>query len=938
MKNDMKRALLLSLVLSVVPPVWANDSQYLIHEMESLRDSLKSDDPARMDLTVRLADLYFDVSIQEASSEGNKNDLEIAKKNRLKALDLYRQSLAKQNNSKKSNDKISELSRIKIQFQMARLLTRLDEQKMAEAYYFEVINNKNSPKKFIEQSALSLAEWYEDDARYVEAKKFYDQAISNCEDLNSCNYANYRKAWLLYKDTKLDDAIISMEKSLWSKEGTVRENSLTDLILFMSNSDTDGQKELEKIKALALKTKRPELLRQLVEGFYVAGNRLAGSTLLVELNNTEPNLYYEVRLLEEFYGFRKWDKVEKYISILEKRKVTDIPKKAEESKEVLAILRRFVVQVDAEMQVVENLSVFLKRSIDVYLNLYPNDELRGKMQAGWLSAETDPNKKIAKLSKWIAEDVSFNTNPTEIRKLRQTRLALAQGQKNSKAMLEESLALSNLLKGTKEADEFTYVAAREYYAEKNYAAALPLFNEVLAQAKATKEVSNWAVLSQNLVLDIYNVQKNYDGIIAQVASWKDLVSGVNQSEEIKKETKSIEQIMVQVQFLKAMEMKESPEALKSFTDICLSGNYTEKSCANAKILAVKFKDQEKLVSVLEKMGDEASLTTEYELMGRFSDAAKLKEKLELNGKPILESYIKTALLYELDQNFSERDRVLNKMIDVLKSQKNIQPEFEKVVYLSLDEANLINERVLNLPWSINQKIKVAARLGVEKPSDVSQKILLSSRESLGPTWSRGVLSALEDEYNKTNKIKFYGAQSQVLFKKRTKSIEKFVSLSKPLLDGADLETRIYILHMLKMTYKNLANEILNTPIPEGLDEKTMAAVTTQISTLADPFDRANEDYDRLMQGQLATISDATMKEAISKNLSGEVKAYASFIKGEEKSKLASDDAVKELNKKLHADPEDRVALTQLKEFYTKKQSARLSAYYAGRVDSLKQVE
>jgi len=25
--------------------------------------------------------------------------------------------------------------------------------------------------------------------------------------------------------------------------------------------------------------------------------------------------------------------------------------------------------------------------------------------------------------------------------------------------------------------------------------------------------------------------------------------------------------------------------------------------------------------------------------------------------------------------------------------------------------------------------------------------------------------------------------------------------------------------MLKMTYKNMANEILNTPIPEGLDEK-----------------------------------------------------------------------------------------------------------------------
>ncbi len=933
----MKTALLLSLILTVASPSWANDSQYLIHEMESLRDSLKIDDPARMDLTVRLADLYFDVSIQEASTDGNKNDLEVAKKNRLKALDLYKQSLADQSAPKKS-DKLSDLTRVKIQFQMARLLTRLDEQKLAESYYFEVIGNKNSPKKFIEQSALSLAEWYEDEARFVEAKKYYDQAISNCEDLNSCNYANYRKAWLLYKDTKLDEAIATMEKSLWSKEGTVRENSLNDLLLFMSNSDTNGQKELEKIKKLAEKTKRPELLRLLVEGFYVAGNRLAGSTLLVELNSTEPNLYYEVRLLEEFYGFRKWDKVEKYITVLEKRKLADIPKKAEEAKEVLAIMRRFVVQVDAEMQVVENLNIFLKRSIDIYLNLYPNDELRGKMQAGWLSVETDPVKKVVKLASWIKEDVAFGTNPLEVRKLRQTRLALAQGQKNVQAVLDESLALSILLKGAKEADEFTYVAAREYYAQKNYAAALPLFNEVLARAHANKDVSNWAVLSQNLILDIYNNTKNYDGIIAQVGSWKELVSGVAVSEEIKKETKSIDQILVQVQFLKAMEMKESPEALESFAAICLSGNYTEKSCANAKILAAKFKNQEKLVLVLEKMGDEAALITEYELMGRFSDAARLKEKLELNGKPILESYLKTALLYELDQEFGERDRVLGKMIDVLKTLKSIPADQEKVIYLSLDEANLINERVLALPWSINQKIKVAARLGVEKPSEVALKILLSSRESLGPTWSRGILSTLEQEYNNTNKIKFYGAQSQLLFKKRTKAILKFASLSKPLLDGADLDTRIYILHMLKMTYKNLANEILNTPIPDGLDEKTMAAVTTQISTMADPFDRANEDYDQLLQEQIATVVDPVLKEAVVKNLTGEVKSYASFIKGEEKSKVTSDISVKELNKKLYTDPDDKVALNQLKEFYTQKQSPRLSAYYAGRVDSLKQVE
>ena len=922
------KTIALGVLLTLTNPAWSDssaDAQYLIKEMEAVRDSLKIDDPARIDLTVRLADLYFDVSIQEGKSE----DVEIAKKNRLKALDLYKTSL---------DAKATGLKKIKIQFQMARLFTKLSEGKMAEPFYLDVLSYKETPKKLLEQSALALAEWYEDEARYEPAKKYYDLAIFHCDATDSCNYSYYRKGWLLYKDTKLNEAILAMEKSLWTKEGIIRENSLTDYILFLSNNDTDGTKELEKIKALAKKANRPELLRQLVEAFYVAGNRLAGSTLLAELNHQGPNLNYEVRLLEEYYGFRKWDKVEKYLSTLEKRTKLDIPKKPEEAKEVLAILRRFIVQVDAEMVVAKDLNVYLKRSIDTYLNLYPNDELRKKMQEGWLSAENDKAKKIAKLEKWIQEDLQYGIALSEVRKLRQTRLSLAQELKQSNIVIDESKALGEILKGTKEADEFNYVAARELYAQKKYAEALPLFLAVVNHARVTKVVDNWAVLSQNLALDIYNHQKNYDAIISQVMMWKEMTAGMTLSEEMKKESKSIEQIMVQSQFEKAVLLKETPEALESFTAICLSGQYTEKSCPNAKVLAVKFKDQDKLVKVLEKMGDEESLAVEYELMGRFADAARVKEKLELGMKPNIQSFLKVALLFELEQKTKERDRVLNRLVDALKKEKSLPIDLEKAIFLTLDEAGLIDERALAIPWSINSKIKVASRLSIEKPTAASQKILLSSREASGPLWSKGVLATLEDEFNKTNKIKFYGTQSQRLFKLRTSALTKFAGLAKPMLDGSDIETRSYILHMLKMAYKNLANEILNTPIPDGLDEKTVAAVSAQISTMADPFDRANEDYDRLLTEQINSISDAALKAAITKNLTGTITGYANFIQGDTKIALVDTGPALELKKKLLSEPEDRDTLVRLKDFYSKTQNARLAAYFAGRVDNLKQVE
>lgn len=936
MKNSMKKTLALTFLLSFGATAFANDSHYLIKEIEALRDSLKIEDPARIDLTLRLADLYFDVSIQEGKGE----DLATLKKNRLKALELYKHSL----NGTDNLVKVTGLNRIKIQFQMARLLSRLNEGKMAEPYYLEILANAASPKKMIEQSSLALAEYFEEETKFVESKKYYERAISLCSDRNSCNYANYRLAWLFYKDTKLDDAIATMEKALWNDESLIRENSLTDLLLFISNKETEGYKEFEMMKKVAAKGKRPELPRLLVEAFYVAGNRFAGSNLLAELNKTDPNLYYEVRLLEEFYGFRKWDRVANYLSILEKRGPANIPAKPEEAKEVLTILRRFIVQVDAEMQVVKDLNIFLQRSIDIYLTFYPNDELRKKMQAGWLAAVEDKDKKFAKLTAWIKEDTAYKVAPEEIRKLRQTRLSLAQSLKKPEIVIEDSLAIAEILKGTKEADEFLYVASRELYAQKKYDQALPNFKMIVANAESSKDIGNWAILSQNLILDIYNNQKNYDGIISQVNLWKEMTKN-STSSDITKESKSMEQILTQAQFEKAFLMKESLVALETFYSFCINNQFTEKSCPNAKVLSVKFKDQEKLVKLLELAGDQSALLTEYELMGRYLDAARLREKLELSVKPDLESFLKVAFLYELEQDLKQRERILSQMMEFIKREKSIPNALEKTIYATLEDANLLSEKALSMPWSINMKLKLASRLEIEKPSMVTQKILLSEKEGSGPVWSRVVLNQLEPQYIQANKIKFYGTRSASLFKQRTAAIEKFASMAKPILDGSDLETRVYILHMLKMTYKNMANEILNTPIPEGLDEQTLATVTGQISTMADPFDRVNEDYDKLLSEQLAALTDESLRVAVTKNLTGSPKDYANFIQISDSKKsvpkvlsATEQSSATEMRKKLLTDPEDRNTLVNLKEFYTTNENSRLAAYYAGRVDNLKQVE
>ena len=911
-------------------------THYLIGEMEKLRSSLPLSDPSHMELTLRLADLYFDVSIKE----GAEDNQETLKANRLRALELYKTGLSGARSKAKKN-----ATPVKIRFQMGRLLTRLDEHRMAEKHYLYVIQNKSSSKKMREQAHLALAEWYDEVGRYKRALNHYVATLELCEIRSTCNYVHYRKGWLHFKDTKLDLAIQEMKLSLWVSENEVRESSLTDLVLFMSNTSGNGAEELAYIKTLTERINRPELVQQLTEAYYVAGNRRAGSHLLAYLNQQNPNLYYETRLLEEFYGFRNWDKVDEYLTAMSGRSSTDIPAKKEEAKEVQKIFRRFLVQVDAEAQVITDLNDFLKRSIDIYLSLYPNDDLRKKLQQGWLKAEEDKTKKVERLGRWIKEDSAFGYDAKAIRQLRQSRLSLAQELQESKKMdsvvLEESLALAELLKDTSEADQFRYVAARQYYTLKNYGEALPIFQGLVDGAISTQSFHKWAILSQNLALDIFNHQKDYQKIINQVSKWQAATAEV-QDEQVLKEKSAMDKILVEARFEKATQMQDGPESLQVFYDFCFQNIFAEKSCSNAKVLAVKFQDQGKLIALLEREKDEKTLMVEYELMGHFTKAARLQEKLNLKPKGPnagYELFLKLALLYELDQNWSDRNRILKGMLKKMRREKALPEDYEDALFATLDEAGLIGPASLSLPWSLPKKLSLAGRLELENPNRKTQELLLSQEESQGVAWSKLILTKVQRSFASLKRTKFSGRRGQRLFKRRTRDIENFVKIASKHLDGADLETRAYLLHMLKTTYSRMVEDILTTPVPKGLDEETLAKVQGQLKAMAAPFEKTQQDYQLLLEKQLADFQDTEEQARVWGHLQSEVADYAALIpvKKHQREDFESLDyaAIKELRQKLAVDPDDQSILSQMLKFYREHKIDRLAAYYTGRLENLK---
>jgi hypothetical protein len=469
--------------------------EYLLKEMIALKESIKTTDPEYPELTRRLADVYFDLSIQEGGSD----------EYRKQALKYYNDHLKGLDNI----PKVEGEKRINILFQTARLNEKLGRRKQASQIYHEVFDQSDFDQDLKRQTALHLAEYYEEEAIYTKAKPFYETSIKLCTSVPVCNYAHYRMAWLLYKDVKLDEAIAELKLSLWHQDGSIREKVLQDYFLFSSQRVTEGDDELAFVKELVKKTKDQTLVRKLVESFYSSGNRIAGSNVLEYMNSQDPDLYYELRLLEEYYGFRNWEKVKYYLGEIAKKTQKDLPKDEEEAKIALTTIRRFIVQIDAEVERDQALNPTLLQSIDIYLALYPNDELRSKMQQGWLKAQTDENLKLSRLDQWIKEDIAYAKPDKWIHKMRLTRLSLAQKLKGdkenteySKIILNESMALAKLSTEVQDQRKFKYIHARELYGLNKFKQSLPMF-ESLADISNT-QADKWSILSQNLVLDIHN--------------------------------------------------------------------------------------------------------------------------------------------------------------------------------------------------------------------------------------------------------------------------------------------------------------------------------------------------------------------------------------------------------------------------------------------------
>lgn len=913
----------------------------LARDVEALRNSLPLKDSSRPTLTLRLADIIFD----EANAMGGRSDLSKSEEEKVgqmrrKALGLYQEALK----GTQYHPPLQGQLAIKVRFQQARLLSDLNETNKAEPVWLELVKQEEL-QTIRREAALQLAEYYDKKANassWKEADKYYQLAIELCGGGDVCSYAHYRRAWSLRDQRRMDAAIEEMQKALYDSKGQPREEALRDLITFLAEQGGDGDSAMLLVEELVTKTGRKELFEQLSDAFFSNGNRAAGTKVLAHVNQREPSLARQVRLIEEYYGLRDWDK---FHMVLDQALATPKLPDGMDGK-TKTILKRVSVQLDGERISKPQHAPDFQKTVELFLKQDPKSDDRLKMLEGWLASESDVNKRMQALQDWANSAELALPDATKV-DFHIRRLRLAGKEKNHKIVEQEAAYLATVPSEAARAEEYRYLQSYGVYDQDRQDDAIALLKTwVTLKTKPT----DWTLRGQLLLIDLIVKQKKYDDLVAQVTPWlesADVAAAAKaskaQGERWKEGLALMTKMRDEAEFELAVAGGETQRALDIFARHCFTKRFLPKSCDNARVLSVKLKQQPTLLKVLKETNRDEELVSEMEASGLFSESAALSEKLWGNKPPTVDQMLKVALLYEIGGDDENRDRLLKKMTVSISKEKTMGDK-EPLIRQTLEDAGMLDVAALKLPWSEKTRLQLTDQFMTEgKSSKDMEKVLMTSSISTGPAWSKLVLADLEKKDSEHRKIGFYGARSKQKFQQRLNKLTELDKAMEKYFTGADSATRTRMAALLNKTYTDLSTEILSAPAPKDMDPSMMPELQAALQQMAQPFQEKAAGYAKVAREQVANVADLGERAAlealllpetpVQKIVTPTVAVAAPKPKTLEAAGIPSASNQVAL-RTLHDDPTSRSALQQIKDYYDKSGNVRLAAYFQGRILNL----
>jgi hypothetical protein len=827
----------------------------LIDKLRGVHLNLSPEDPSKVSVALRLADLYSERARVSAMKEleSGCTVCTAGEDDRKKALSLYKEVV----------DRAPESSRNKVLIQVGHLQEILGHMDDAQKSY-ETVSTKSRDQQSQSEANLSLAEMLYKKNKYSEALGYYTKVISN-PVAASRGLAAYRKSWSHFNLGQIVESIaqikqILTDKSLQTKSGIADgtadlqflEEVAKDYATFLSKQPYTEIEVKELYELVPEKAKLPTVTTLALETERVGRRKEAIMTWGFVLNKqSQPEGRLEIMA---HLSPLQWAEGQIEIAQTNFKSSLDIWNELKgcgkkDCDEIRKLFRQFVVTWNQAEKTKPSAS--LLTTYKVYSQQFPED-----LEIAIWGAQAARQVKDWSTSLFLYETAVkvLNQPGQDAAKLESALLSQIEVAEESAdaALLEKAqTAYLTLSKSKSKVFEVSYQKAHKLYEVGQTQVASEQLKALALDKKAPMTVRKQ---SADLALDALVILKDEKNLELWAAEFATLFNGTDGIEFAEIQQKSV---LTQSAQLAATNPKGALEVLNRFQPT----KATEKDriiyLKNKVVLNEKIGDIQKANFAAEEMlnlkavvGDEREFALSRkayysELLLDFSVALKTVEKVQKGMEPEQKA-LKMALFAELSGDSTPtyynqflaltKNAEMKELIALEMIRKSKQPLKDIAFYRKNFEKNpgLLGQAYMEVFGKTKDPKVVQTALKDEWIQKTPQGAILFRYDFLASLIAQRKTLAAQQIDSKNQKT------LSATIKARTKELEKSEKLAAKAIEKGDWTSQLLALHLYGTESGRFYQELLSLPMPEGLTDEEQGQYMNLLSQQAAPFKTKSE--------------------------------------------------------------------------------------------------
>ena len=811
----------------------------LISKLTSLHQSLADNNPAKVKITLRLADLHAEKGRLQAKHELEKgcvDECTNGEEDRRKALKYYGYALPKL----KDQEKIGT-----ILVEMGHLYELIGRDNEALKFYKKVISRTQGSQSA--EARLSLAEIYFKQRNYANALEHYKKVLKE-SSFKKRGLATFRLAWCRFNTGDLKGAIAELEKMLKDPKLLVRGSGdligvdqefqsevARDYTIFVARDKKLNLESIQKVFQLSPKKNRIEnvsfLAKELERLGRVQQSEQAWNLVIERTDQPQVRMEALVYLAGVNY---KTGKKQKLLSHFQRAlsdwnslgKVGD----QQQSEKLKKRLRYLLFNWNRREQ--KTPSKELLEAYKSYFLVVTND-----LEAFELASQVATQLgDYAQAYQWNQQAMEQTQSPEKLESLLVRRVEIAELSKNPQWLLDaQNLYLQKSTKKSK-LSEIRYQIAQSKYDNKEYEAAAKQFYD-LAMEPATQgklrlqaaelALDSMVFMKNDQIIEAWSrkfaeifpeQKKHFLGIAGQsVLSQAAQLSNDDETAwatlgrfDVNNDDPEKVKIYYKDKIILARKLKKFDEMNQSISVFLGMKNLTKKE--------VRFALENKVwLDELRLDFDQAYLSYKKLNTGNWLQLARFADLAEKPSKSYYFKYLKTAKDSEL---------AFSICLKLLRESKTLRGPYKNCIpHLKKDEntfASLLFD--IHKKKSAKQILDILKIYGLEKTTGVA---FILKRERL---LNQGEKKLKKLKSHKLNNRRLAGSLKQRL--KRIKDFEKVIGEATKTQDWL---TQVLFLSDLKVQYDRFYKELIALPIPKGLSEGEQKQYADLLGQQAAPY-------------------------------------------------------------------------------------------------------